>query len=65
MATPTPETPRDPWLLTPGPLTTAPEVKSAMMRDLGSRDDAFVALSERVRVRNISPWVSVTRTGKS
>ncbi len=51
MATPTPETPRDPWLLTPGPLTTAPEVKSAMMRDLGSRDDAFVALSERVRER--------------
>jgi 2-aminoethylphosphonate-pyruvate transaminase len=51
METPTPETRGDPWLLTPGPLTTAPEVKSAMMRDLGSRDDAFVALSERVRER--------------
>ena len=47
----TPDATRDPWLLTPGPLTTAPEVKGAMMRDLGSRDDAFVALSERVRER--------------
>jgi 2-aminoethylphosphonate-pyruvate transaminase len=41
----------DPWLLTPGPLTTAPEVKQAMNRDLGSRDAEFVALSERVRER--------------
>jgi 2-aminoethylphosphonate-pyruvate transaminase len=41
----------EPLLLTPGPLTTAPEVKRAMNRDLGSRDDEFVALSERVRQR--------------
>lgn len=51
MNTPTLDTAPDPWLLTPGPLTTAPDVKGAMMRDLGSRDDAFVALSERVRER--------------
>ena len=51
MEKPTLDATGDPWLLTPGPLTTAPEVKGAMMRDLGSRDDAFVALSERVRER--------------
>jgi 2-aminoethylphosphonate-pyruvate transaminase len=41
----------DPWLLTPGPLTTAPEVKRAMHRDLGSRDGEFLAVSERSRER--------------
>ena len=51
MENPTLDATRDPLLLTPGPLTTASEVKGAMMRDLGSRDDAFVALSERVRER--------------
>ena len=32
----------DPWLLTPGPLTTSPSVKAAMAHDLGSRDPAFI-----------------------
>lgn len=41
----------DPLLLTPGPLTTAPEVRAAMTRDLGSRDPAFVNLVRRVRHR--------------
>ena len=41
----------DPWLLTPGPLTTAPEVKQAMLHDLGSRDTDFIALNKRVRER--------------
>jgi 2-aminoethylphosphonate-pyruvate transaminase len=39
----------DAWLLTPGPLTTSTPVKRAMLRDLGSRDQAFIALTQRVR----------------
>jgi 2-aminoethylphosphonate-pyruvate transaminase len=38
-------------LLTPGPLTTADQVRAAMNRDWGSRDEEFVALSESVRAR--------------
>src|SRR5208282_1748494 len=41
----------DPWLLTPGPLTTSPTVKEAMLHDLGSRDRHFIALNRRVRER--------------
>lgn len=41
----------DAWLFTPGPLTTSPTVKRAMLHDLGSRDDAFIALTRRVRKR--------------
>ncbi len=40
---------QDPLLLTPGPLTTAPETRAAMTRDYGSRDSRFVALSDAVR----------------
>jgi len=43
--------PRDPWLLTPGPLTTSETVKAAMTRDWGSRDAAFIAINRRVRER--------------
>jgi 2-aminoethylphosphonate-pyruvate transaminase len=39
----------DPWLLTPGPLTTSPAVKRAMLHDYGSRDPRFVELNRRVR----------------
>jgi 2-aminoethylphosphonate-pyruvate transaminase len=39
----------DKLLFTPGPLTTSPTVKQAMLRDLGSRDEAFVAVIQRVR----------------
>ncbi len=42
---------RDPWLLTPGPLTTSTSVKAAMLHDWGSRDDAFIAMTARVRER--------------
>ncbi len=42
---------RDPWLLTPGPLTTAESTKRAMLRDWGSRDTAFIAMTARVRRR--------------
>ena len=40
-----------PLLLTPGPLTTAPEVRAAMSVDSGSRDPAFVERVGRVRAR--------------
>ena len=32
----------DPFLLTPGPLTTSASVKRAMVHDWGSRDATFV-----------------------
>lgn len=38
-----------PLLLTPGPLTTADAVRAAMTVDWGSRDPAFVAMSDEVR----------------
>ncbi|MBA5778745.1 2-aminoethylphosphonate--pyruvate transaminase [Stappia sp. F7233] len=38
----------EPILLTPGPLTTSMRVKQAMLRDWGSRDEAFVALNRHV-----------------
>ncbi len=41
----------DPWLLTPGPLTTSPEVKRAMLHDYGSRDTHFIAVNRQVRER--------------
>lgn len=44
----------DPLLLTPGPLTTAPAVREAMLRDWGSRDPAFIALTRRVRERLVA-----------
>jgi 2-aminoethylphosphonate-pyruvate transaminase len=43
----------DPWLLTPGPLTTSPEVKQAMLHDYGSRDRYFVQVNNRIRKRLI------------
>jgi 2-aminoethylphosphonate-pyruvate transaminase len=44
-------TDRDPWLLTPGPLTTSLGVKQAMLHDWGSRDHEFIAINRRVRER--------------
>ncbi len=41
----------DPWLLTPGPLSTSPTVKQAMLHDYGSRDHDFIAVNRRVRER--------------
>lgn len=38
-----------PLLLTPGPLTTAAPVRSAMLRDWGSREADFIALTTRLR----------------
>ena len=42
---------REPYLLTPGPLTTSITVKRAMWRDWGSRDREFIALNARVLQR--------------
>ena len=44
----------DPWLLTPGPLTTSPGVKRAMLHDYGSRDHHFIALNRRIRERLVA-----------
>jgi 2-aminoethylphosphonate-pyruvate transaminase len=41
----------EPYLLTPGPLTTSNTVKRAMLRDWGSRDGEFSALNARIRDR--------------
>jgi len=42
---------REPFLLTPGPLTTTRATKEAMLRDWGSRDAEFIAMNARVRAR--------------
>jgi len=45
---------RDPWLLTPGPLTTSSSVKEAMLHDWGSRDQSFIAINRKVRDRLVA-----------
>ncbi|MBT4932149.1 MAG: 2-aminoethylphosphonate--pyruvate transaminase [Rhodospirillaceae bacterium] len=44
----------DPFLLTPGPLTTAPETKQAMLHDWGSRDAGFIETNARVLSRIVA-----------
>ncbi len=44
----------DPWLLTPGPLTTSPTVKQAMLHDFGSRDRTFIDINASVRQRLVN-----------
>jgi len=44
----------DSWLLTPGPLTTSPTVKQAMLHDYGSRDGRLIAINRRIRERLVS-----------
>jgi len=39
------------YLFTPGPLTTTETVRNAQLRDWGSRDTEFIALTKRVRER--------------
>jgi 2-aminoethylphosphonate-pyruvate transaminase len=41
----------EPYLLTPGPLTTSQAVKEAMLRDWGSWDDDFRAMTQDMRTR--------------
>ena len=47
-------TAKDKALFTPGPLTTSRTVKQAMLRDLGSRDEAFIELVRDVRRRLVA-----------
>jgi 2-aminoethylphosphonate-pyruvate transaminase len=42
---------QDPWLLTPGPLTTSLTVKQAMLHDWGSRDQEFIKINAGMRHR--------------
>ena len=41
----------EPYLLTPGPLTTSYAVKEAMLRDWGSWDDDFRAMTRKMRTQ--------------
>ncbi|MAQ82448.1 MAG: 2-aminoethylphosphonate--pyruvate transaminase [Maritimibacter sp.] len=56
MQMPTFEPPRkgEPYLLTPGPLTTSYEVKEAMLRDWGSWDGDFRAMTAELRARLVA-----------
>lgn len=49
-----PGTPSEPYLLTPGPLTTARATKEAMLRDWGSRDPDFIKLNTQIRERLVA-----------
>ncbi len=42
------DTPEEPLLLTPGPITTSRATKEKMLRDWGSRDRDFIALTRHV-----------------
>ncbi len=44
----------EPYLLTPGPLTTAFSVKQAMLRDWGSWDDDFRTMTRDIRTQLLS-----------
>lgn len=44
----------EPWLLTPGPLTTATSVKQAMQRDWGSWDEEFRSMTVQLRSELLS-----------
>ncbi len=41
----------EPWLLTPGPLSTSYQVKEAMLRDWGSRDYDFRRMTADIRTK--------------
>ena len=43
----------EPWLFTPGPLTTSKTVKQAMLVDYGSRDNKFIDINTSIRHRLI------------
>jgi len=45
---------RPSYLLTPGPLTTGRATREAMLRDWGSRDNDFKAITARVRARLVA-----------
>src|ERR1700752_4203361 len=47
---------RDKLLFTPGPLTTSASVKQAMLHDVGSRDEGFLAVVREVRERLLATY---------
>ncbi|MBI4660912.1 MAG: 2-aminoethylphosphonate--pyruvate transaminase [Verrucomicrobia bacterium] len=53
-------TAKDKTLFTPGPLTTSQTVKQAMLRDIGSRDEALMKLLQDIRVKLLT-LAGVTR----
>jgi len=53
----------DPLLFTPGPLTTSATVKSAMLRDAGSRDRDFLAVVREIRRRLLAIGEATTVSG--
>ena len=59
----------EPYLLTPGPLTTSLTVKQAMLHDFGSRDAQFIDLNARILerlveiVNGVGSYVSVPLQG--
>jgi len=52
---------KDPWLLTPGPLTTSAQTKQAMQHDWGSRDAVFIETNRRV----LNRLVAIAGAGES
>ena len=46
----------DKKLYTPGPLTTSPGVKNAMLRDMGSRDAEFISTIKSIRQGLLKVW---------
>ena len=46
----------DKKLFTPGPLTTSPGVKNAMLRDMGSRDAEFISTIKSIRQGLLKVW---------
>ena len=48
------ESASDKLLFTPGPLTTSSAVKQAMLRDVGSRDQYFIATVQSIRNRLVA-----------
>ncbi len=58
------EAPRlgEPYLLTPGPLTTAYSVKEQMLRDWGSWDGDFRAMTARLRAELLAMLGQVRKT---
>ena len=53
----------DKLLFTPGPLTTSASVKQAMLTDLGSRDETFLAIVREVRERLLGLYGLSQATG--
>ena len=53
---------RDPILLTPGPLTTSLATRAAMLRDWGSWDSRFNAVTAQLRDRVLRPALVVVAT---